>query len=317
MSINSENKYRQHYENTYENFFNQASKKYYLDNPDYKKNKFDDLKVSLYDVENLNRSIFSSIESEYKILIKKFSDIFKKEIHSGTGRPGRGWFKALNGKKLSQCKKLDDLIEPILNLLVPIIDREITGFYSVPWYVESRMTLVMNEHVPEDNGTAWQWHYDGIPKGCYKLFIYLTDVNSETAPFTYMVDKNNIPITYKANDWKYISRNDEEYRRINPSRNIKTRISANEISTLLDNGNKPVEAHGKAGSFIIFNQNNLHKATFGKKQIRNMIQFHMRPTLAKPKSYWHGTNGREHHTRFLHDYWSSEEKLNGNLNNDH
>ena len=271
------------------------------------------MSISRFNLEDLDDSIFHSVADEYKAAIKEVSDLMKTGEFLNQARPWpdppRDFLLLANGQEISRSKRFDYLMEKILNLLTPIISKNITNFYCIPWYVTVQRTL-LSPPQPEDCGSAWQWHFDGVPMGTFKIFIYINDVKETSAPFCFMGDKDGNPIKYDTGDWNYISCSDDNSKVINPPRGTKTRITPDETRQMIKSGEYfPQKVTMPAGSFMVWNPNYLHKATNAEKETRDVIQFHMRPTLQKPPSYWHGTNGREHHVYYKHDWWLSDRKL--------
>ncbi len=292
--------------NTYDYFCDFASQVYYEENPSNTKVCFDDLKISKFNSTELDKSIFLSVSNEYLIAIKNFSNVFNSLIKYG--RDHRGLMKLFDGNEISTIPQLDSLIEPILDLLLPIIEREIVGFYLSPWYIGAQRTPVRPPN-PIDDNTSWQWHYDAVPRGTFKLFIYLSDVDEESAPFTILTDQSGAPVLRDANDWKYITKDEKNHNQINEKRGIESRIPQKEIDALKSQGYNEVGVHLPAGSFLVWNVNHIHKATAGKKRHRDILMIQLRPTHKKPESYWYGSNARQHATKWLMDWWEMDKKL--------
>jgi hypothetical protein len=270
--------------------------------------QFDDLGISGFSSMELDKSIFSPVSSEYLIAIKNFANVFDLLIKYA--RDNRGLMKLFDGNEMSKWAQLDSLVEPILGLLLPVIEKEIAGFYLSPWYIAAHRTPVRPPN-PIDDDTSWQWHYDAVPRGSFKLFIYLTDVDEESAPLTILTDPGGNPVLRNANDWKYITKDGDNHDKINKKRDVKSRIPQKEIDALKNQGYNEVGVHLPAGSFLVWNVNHIHKATVGKKRHRDILMIQLRPTHKKPGSYWYGSNARQHATKWLMDWREMDNKQHG------
>ena len=135
--------------------------------------------------------------------------------------------------------------------------------------------IVRSHHTPEKFEASWIWHYDDNPEPSIKLFIYLTDVDSEHAPFTYISN----PETKECAKI--------ESSRISPFKRVQqqfegSRIRDSHIDILAEMGMIPQELTGKAGTAFIFDPNIIHRATVPKpNNFRDALIFHLYPTKNK------------------------------------
>ena len=311
--------YEKNKQNTYENFCKIAVENYLVDEPDSKidGDLYDKMGIYQFNSEFLEDTVFKSVATQYKTLVKQYSDLMEIEFPQFARwwpDPEQGPIMAFaNGEEMSKNHRFDYLSQEILNLLVPIINKNITNFYCVPWYTtlqRNHWHLTKDKPRDCDDGTAYQWHFDGVPKGAFKLFIYLTDVEEDNGPFTYMTNPLGEPVKMETGDWHHIPHDDKNSEQINPKRNNKTRIDRESIKNVTENlGYKPKKVVMPAGSFMVWNPNHIHRATYPEVGKRDVVQFHMRPTLFKPQSYWYGTNGRQNHVGYKHDWWLADHKL--------
>ena len=114
--------------------------------------------------------------------------------------------------------------------------------------------------------SSWLWHYDNASPGQIKIMIYLNDVSNNNGCFQVMTN----------NDKCYLYQSSK----VSPNldQGAKTRITSEFINYLNANGYKPYDIVGPAGTFIVFNQNILHRATVPTKSPeREVIIFNFRP----------------------------------------
>lgn len=111
--------------------------------------------------------------------------------------------------------------------------------------------------------SSWQWHYDDAAYGQLKLMIYLSDVNTDNGPFEYV------------NPSKYFnSSRGSAYGQAYPGSRIPQHI----IHGWEDQGSTLSQVVGKRGTYILFNQNCVHRATTPtQKPYRDVIIYNFRP----------------------------------------
>ena len=302
-----DNKYISHPDNTYDNYYKLCREKYFIDYPEHVRlsNDLNNLNIdpnNLFVIDKLQESIFN-LGDEYKILISNISKLCSDALTSY----GRDTIcsKHLDGNELYQkVPSFNNMFDKLLSIMMPTIEREYAGSYCRPWYVSTSRSILRPE-LPPNNGTTWQWHSDMVPASSFKLFFYLTDVDKDSAPFTYLVDPEGNPVYFPGDNWIYIARNGEEHKKLNTSKVKESRIPIEEINMLKSKGYEEREVHMPAGSFMIFNQNYYHKATIPKRQTRDVLQVQLRPVLKKSESYWLGSNAQTHNnSQHTFDWWS-------------
>ena len=310
--------YEKNEQNTYENFCKIATENYLADEPNSRVDGdlYDKMGIHKFNSECLEDTMFKPVATRYRKLVKELLALMKTNLFIKTARPWPGndpLMAMANGNEISQHQEFDYLSQQILDLLLPIISKNITNFYCVPWYTtfqRNHWKLARNRLRENEDSTAFQWHFDGVPKGTFKLFIYASEVEEDSGPFCYMVDRRGDPIKYETGDWQHIACDNNNSEEINPPRSTKTRFSLKKTGNMIIyHGCTPKKVMMPQGSFMVWNPNHLHRAAYTERGTRETIQFHMRPTLIKPKSYWLGTNGREHHVVYKHDWWLSDHKL--------
>lgn len=133
---------------------------------------------------------------------------------------------------------------------------------------------------------SWLWHYDNHPTEITKVMIYLTDVDSDSGPFEYLVDKHNAPIVISP------SRTGESHWK--PPKWHDSRIPEQVMINYLKNGAKQVKAVGEKSTTTIFDNNTIHRANIAKSGHRDVLVFQVKPHITKltprvNKAAWTGT----------------------------
>ena len=127
------------------------------------------------------------------------------------------------------------------------------------------------------NEASWLWHYDNCPKPYLKFAVYLNDVDETSGPMHIVEGNGYIPVipTYRT------------------SPHLKghvmypgSRLPANVVQAVIDNGGKDEPLTGPAGTNFLFTPNIMHKGVSptGPNR-RQAIFFFIRPSLRKFKKY--------------------------------
>ena len=208
---------------------------------------------------------FPSDNHKYNILIHtlagKVDDCFKRKQNIAEDN------FCLNIKDALKFSEVTD----IFNLFYDEIKENTYGCD----FSANTVQIVRSHHTPEKFEASWIWHYDDNPEPSIKLFIYLTDVDSEHAPFTYISN----PETKECAKI--------ESSRISPFKRVQqqfegSRIRDSHIDILAEMGMIPQELTGKAGTAFIFDPNIIHRATVPKpNNFRDALIFHLYPTKNK------------------------------------
>ena len=296
-------KYTQHDLNTYEYYYNLCRERYFVDYPEHEElhNNLYNLKINTFALKELASEPFN-LGEDYGALISEIALLCKNELTAHGRRTICS--KILDGNELSKTPLFNDMFDRLLSMIMPTVEREFSGCYCRPWYISTSRSI-LREPLPPDNGTTWQWHSDMMPQAAFKVFFYLTDVDENSAPLTYLLDPEGQPVYRPGDNWAYIARNSDEHNTLNPPRVQPSRIPIAEINILKDKGYTEQEVHLPAGSFIVWSPNHFHKATIPKKQTRDVIQVQLRPVLKKPESYWFGSNAQTHaNGQHSFDWWA-------------
>lgn len=202
--------------------------------------------------------------------------------------------------------------ENVISNIKSILEEKYNSYLELSSYYIFR-TLEQNEKLIEllnsnyselekitNNKANWLWHCDNTSPICFKVFIYLNDVDSNNAPFEilYNKKKNSIVkmIPYGTNLWSWklievnINSNDEipyflqnssliEKCNINPN----TRIPIKTINELEKKGYEKFKITGKRGTTFCFQHLMVHKANFGFKNYRDVLLLEFFPSLNKTK----------------------------------
>ena len=175
-------------------------------------------------------------------------------------------------------------IHDLANLILPQIETSIFGSYVHVM----RQLIYRNQAVKNPElSTSWIWHYDNHPNEVIKIFIYLNDVDENTAPFEYLVDP------------------DDNFVKIQPSRTgpehwtgqekwPEDRVPDSVLKEYLEKGYKTKKITGPKGTMFIFSQNVLHRANVAKNNPRTVAVFYLKPSETKLRPYvdpkWTGSH---------------------------
>ncbi len=161
----------------------------------------------------------------------------------------------------------------ITDIILPNIEKNIFGCNV---FVD-KIYIYRNIHY-DKLSTSWLWHYDNNPYEVLKIMIYLTDVDKKSGPFQQICDKDNngsmkAPSRTGPSNWKTPPPNG-------------SRISENEINSLLKN-NKLIKTNlGPKGTLILFSPQCIHRATSPDiNNYRDVLIIRVRPTINKKYPY--------------------------------
>jgi len=158
----------------------------------------------------------------------------------------------------------------ILDLFYDFIKEEIYGCH----FTTNTIQIYRNYHSDSEKESSWLWHYDDNPEPQLKLFIYLSDVTDESAPFTYLRDKHG--------QGRKI-----ETSRISPTKRLAQQFHASRIpQEVVDQytlfSYEEYSLCGGPGTAFIFDPNIIHKATVPSKgKSRDVLVYHIHPSLHK------------------------------------
>lgn len=125
--------------------------------------------------------------------------------------------------------------------------------------------------------SSWLWHWDNNPNEVYKVIIYLTDVDEDSAPFEYIKGPDEEAFIKPSSrlgpyHWK-------------PAPN-SSRVEQKEVDSIVASGGRTVKQCGPKGSMIVFNNNIIHRANIpvpGKT--RDVLCLRVRPTVEPVEKY--------------------------------
>ncbi|HYE84979.1 MAG TPA: phytanoyl-CoA dioxygenase family protein, partial [Vicinamibacterales bacterium] len=114
---------------------------------------------------------------------------------------------------------------------------------------------------------SWLWHFDNHPREMLKVMVYLTDVNTGTAPFEFIRDRPGgrarlgTPLRPKLGD---------------------SRVPAALVDQWISEGAERVQVTGRRGTVLIFDDNVVHRGTLASTGHRDVVVFQLRPAAFKP-----------------------------------
>lgn len=126
---------------------------------------------------------------------------------------------------------------------------------------------------------SWLWHFDNHPREILKVMVYLTDVDSESAPFEYLRDGQSRP------------------RPGTPLAPLHSdgRVPAAQVERWFAEGWESHKLTGPAGTVLVFDQNVIHRGTLAKSRHRDVVVYQVRPAHFKASPVvdprWTGTFG--------------------------
>lgn len=150
-------------------------------------------------------------------------------------------------------------------------------------FTTNKISLYKSIHCDSENvDNTWKWHWDNNPRPHMKLFIYLTDVEENTAPLAYL--RNNSGSVIKMETSK-ISPNSQL-----PPKYKNSRFPNHKLEEHMASGFYSNKVCGPAGTYIIFDPNIVHKATIPAiDKSRLALVYHMHP-IAKNKKFYNFNN---------------------------
>lgn len=115
--------------------------------------------------------------------------------------------------------------------------------------------------------SSWIWHYDNNPETVLKIFIYLTDVDDDCAPFRFEKRNIMVPTRQGTENWRLAPNN--------------SRIPDNDIDKSM-----VMDVTGAAGTTFMFYPNVAHKATIpAEGKYRDVCVLRIRPWHSKSETY--------------------------------
>ena len=273
-------------------YYEKCKEKYCLNN------KQEKLSYNIYDYsilefqrenENNKNNDFFQFDEEYD----KCIELLSRQLNTTLHRYGT------KTRYATQCQIKDFPrnadFQHSLNIILEKIARKIEKHIHKCYINCNHIIYYRSFSVSEtkvDNNTSWQWHKDGHPNQYYKILLYLSDVNMNNGPFSYITDKDGNAIRLPSNH-KYVFKNGEKDNNfllkdnsIPYSDQACSRIPLNYIEHLKTQGYLEKQFVGKKGSFIVFNENIIHRASFCRKKHRDAIVFTFRPNLTRVNNYY-------------------------------
>ncbi len=209
-------------------------------------------------------------------------------------------------KKLILTKKFVELndelfryVKKISLKVISILEKDL-NIYINPYNFQLYRNLQINKNLITStsfgNG-AWKYHCDHDPPFKFKVFIYLTDVDENKAPFEiiYHPKKNIYPkmIPYGNNDWSwglininYTDKLTEPYFQKKKFSNVylinpNTRIPDKTLQKLKNDGFIKKKITGKKGTMIACQAGLVHRANIGIDGYRDLLIIECVPSLYK------------------------------------
>ncbi len=143
-----------------------------------------------------------------------------------------------------------------------------TKLYGCEVFVEHVHAYQNRLDAPRQKG-SWTWHYDDCSPGQIKLLIYLTPTTVETGAFA----------TLKSDDRFYRIETSRGSPNTTPQPQFrKSRVPSVFVDQLRAEGYEDFHVEGDAGTFVLFDQNIIHKATIpSRTPERICLVYNFRP----------------------------------------
>jgi len=121
---------------------------------------------------------------------------------------------------------------------------------------------------------SWLWHYDDNPEPHLKLLIYLSKVEEDSAPFTYLIDKGDNARKMTSSRISPTQRTAQEF--------VGSRIPDSVIEQYKLFSYREHALCGEMGTSFVFDPNIIHKATVPREGThRDVLSYHIHPVSHK------------------------------------
>ena len=240
--------YAQHYERCMEQFD--------------RKNKLETNYTSLYDL---------TVDTDFLDLNDKYYELVKRVAKKACKLfdTDEGCYNNEYAIRLDKWKSLDNIKE-LIDFVLPQVEEKVFHSHATVEYVHAYRNRVLPPDA--DLKSSWMWHYDNCPNEYVKLFIHLNETNVNNGCLQYLSRGDTIPIN--------------ETFRTRPGSHDgprPTRISQEEVDSMLASGFKINNFVGKQGSYALMNPNISHRATVPAldSNPREILALFIRPCLKR------------------------------------
>ncbi len=156
-----------------------------------------------------------------------------------------------------------------LNTLGNYFAREMEKKVYKSFSIVEHLHIYRSIHTEAEKESSWLWHIDNSVNEQLKIMVYLTDVDGKSGPFTSLI-KNKLPLKFRSSKVSPDNLGTPKFK--------NSRIPDNLIRMFKDNEYEQVNVKGKKGTYILFDQNIVHKASTPKKdKYRDVLIFNFRP----------------------------------------
>lgn len=157
---------------------------------------------------------------------------------------------------------IEDLCSPIMKEL----ERKVYGSYAIVDKIYCYRSLISRQ----TRSVSWLWHYDNHPREILKIMIYLSDVDTQNAPFEYLRHAKSLKPVYGS-----------------PLAPLcgDSRINEERMQRYLTRGFESHQVTGPSGTLILFDNNVIHRGNLACKTHRDVLVLQVRPTTVKTDRY--------------------------------
>ncbi len=165
-------------------------------------------------------------------------------------------------------------LEALARLFVPALEAHLYGCHVAI----NQINVVRTVPSADPPRSSWLWHYDDNPDESVKILLYLTPVTERSGAFEYLWHAENrqgckVPSSRAAYGLK------------GPQRWPKSRVPASEVRRLTAEGYAPRRLVGPPGTFVLFDNNAVHRATIPREAWRDVVIFNFRPAHEPVRPY--------------------------------
>ena len=156
-----------------------------------------------------------------------------------------------------------------LNLLGNHFAKQMEKHIYESYTIVDHLHIYRNICTQKEKLSSWLWHNDNSVNEQLKIMVYLTDVDGESGPLNVLV-KNNLPLKLKSSKISPDNLGQPKF--------LGSRIPDEFISMSKSSGWEQYPIKREKGTYILFDQNMIHKATIPKHgKYRDVLIFNFRP----------------------------------------
>ena len=246
---------------TFKEYYDECRKRYSTKNVDV--DIFNEVNLHIFEKDEEN---YISTPSNYSSLIDEISKKISNRIDNN--------FPAMNEDvgiiQEEMCIKLNDFydieeIKILGNHFARQLEEKVYNSFSIIDHVHIYRSI----HTTKEKSSSWLWHMDNSVNEQLKIMVYLTDVDHDNGPFTAFVREGK-PLKFGSSKVSPENKGESLFP--------NGRIPNNVIEHYKSDGYIEYPIKNKKGTYILFDQNMVHRATIPKEnRHRDVLIFNFRP----------------------------------------